>query len=154
MRMKPIRNSTKAIIIDSGRILAVRHVDSEGDWYVLPGGGQEHGETLKAALQRECIEEIGVDVIVGKLLYIREYIGKNHEFWEEDGESHQLEFMFDCKIVKDQLPTLGSNPDPGQLDCAWLQVEDIMEYRLYPLVIRELLNTPVGATPMYLGDIN
>ena len=33
---------------------------------------------------------------IGKFLrYIREYIGKNHEFKETDN-FHQVEFVFDC----------------------------------------------------------
>ena len=109
--MKVIRNSAKAIIIKNGCLLTVKNIDSEGDWYLLPGGGQNLGETLKEALHRECIEEIGIDVSVGRLRYIREYIGKNHEFSEHDVDSHQVEFMFGCEFDEAQPPELGNNPD-------------------------------------------
>ena len=29
-------------------------------WFTLPGGHQEHGETLQEAAMRECMEEVGV----------------------------------------------------------------------------------------------
>jgi ADP-ribose pyrophosphatase YjhB (NUDIX family) len=48
--MNAIRNSTKAIIIKNGCLLTVKGIDSDGDWYLLPGGGQNPGETLKEAL--------------------------------------------------------------------------------------------------------
>ena len=78
--MKPIRNSAKAIIIEDGRLLAIKLTDEEGFWYCLPGGGQEPGEPLEAALRRECLEEINCEIEICDLRFVRDYIGKNHEF--------------------------------------------------------------------------
>ena len=49
----------KALITDStGRVLVVK----EGqDFWSLPGGGLEHGESAKECLEREIKEEIGID---------------------------------------------------------------------------------------------
>lgn len=41
-----IRNSAKAVIIQEGKLLAIKKQDKEGYYYILPGGGQEHGENL------------------------------------------------------------------------------------------------------------
>ena len=38
---RPIRNSAKALIIRDGKLAAVKLEDSDGVWYILPGGGQE-----------------------------------------------------------------------------------------------------------------
>lgn len=52
------RISLKAAIKDNdGRILLLR--EKNGDWE-LPGGGMEHGETVKDALAREIAEETGM----------------------------------------------------------------------------------------------
>lgn len=75
-----IRNSVKAIIIKDNKILTMKGKDDDGFYYLLPGGGQNHGETMVEALKRECLEEIGCNVEVLHLQIIREYIGKNHEF--------------------------------------------------------------------------
>jgi 8-oxo-dGTP diphosphatase len=138
-RYDAIRNSAKAIIINNGYFLTVKNVDSEGEWYLLPGGGQNSGETLKGALRRECIEEIGINVSVGRLRYIREYIGKNHEFSEHDGDSHQVEFMFECEFYEEHPPKVGKNPDAYQVDIAWLPINEIPEYRIYPKQLGDLL---------------
>jgi len=52
------RISLKAAIQDEdGRILLLR--EKSGDWE-LPGGGLEHGESIKDALAREIAEETGM----------------------------------------------------------------------------------------------
>jgi ADP-ribose pyrophosphatase YjhB (NUDIX family) len=45
-----IRNSAKAIIISGDKILLTKNQDNEGYFYLFPGGGQEHGETIHNAL--------------------------------------------------------------------------------------------------------
>src|SRR5215216_3959860 len=62
--MRPVRVSVKAIVTKDGRLLVTRNRDVEGDFFLLPGGGQESGETLTEALRRECLEEVGADVDV------------------------------------------------------------------------------------------
>ena len=65
-----------------------------GDWYALPGGGQEPEETLADCVARECREELGVDVRVGALLFVRDHIVANHDFSYVDEAPHQLEHLF------------------------------------------------------------
>ncbi len=95
-----IRNSAKAIIIKEDKVLLTKNQDNEGYFYLFPGGGQEHGETLHQALRRECLEEVGYEVEVNELLHIREYIGKNHEYASFDFNVHQIEYYF---CVHDQM---------------------------------------------------
>jgi 8-oxo-dGTP diphosphatase len=153
--VKVIRNSAKAIIIDGRRLLAIKQYDDEGDWYTLPGGGQHPGETLAGALQRECLEELGVGVEVGPLRHIREYIGANHEFAVEDADAHQVEFMFECVLLDDPFTSEPILPDERQVGIAWLPLADLCSYRLYPLELRPLLAHSIDpAAPIYLGDVN
>ena len=37
---RQIRTSGKAVVIRDGRLLAIKLHDSDGDFYILPGGGQ------------------------------------------------------------------------------------------------------------------
>ena len=88
--MDTIRVALKAIIIEDGRLLAVQMADKNGDWYGLPGGGQEPGETMDDALRRECLEEIGVAVDIHDILFVRDYLSENHEFAEQEPGTHQV----------------------------------------------------------------
>ena len=127
-----IRNSAKAIIIRGDKVLLTKNVDEEGDFYLFPGGGQEHSETLQQALMRECFEEAGYQVEVGELLYIREYIGKNHERSTYHRDFHQVEFYFACTVVNEMDRNLPTNPDSHQVGIEWVKIEDILQYRCYP----------------------
>ncbi len=149
-----IRNSMKAIIIENDKILLTKNQDTDGIFYLCPGGGQEHGETFHTALKRECIEEIGYSVTIGELLFIREYIGKNHEHAASDGHVHPVEFYFLChSIDQTQSPT---NPDCYQIGVEWVPIEHLLEYRIYPKeLIPYLQQFATGKkSTIYLGDIN
>ncbi|WP_034759531.1 NUDIX domain-containing protein [Rossellomorea vietnamensis] len=149
----PIRNSAKAIIIKDNKLLLTKNKDEDSIFYLFPGGGQEHGETLHETLKRECLEEIGCEVSVGELIHVREYIGKNHEHAAFDSALHQMEFYFTCTLIhewnNDQTP---SNPDSHQVGVEWIDLSKLKEYRYYP---REIESYLVNKSPrVYLGDIN
>jgi len=137
--MSPMRNSAKAIIVRDGRLLTMKGVDPDGHYYLLPGGGQRFGETLQETLKRECREEINTDIKVGKLKFIREYIGAHHEFASLEGDVHKLEFMFLCELAGHEDVGVGETPDADQIGIEWLEIERLMSYRLYPMVIREII---------------
>ncbi|MCD6494649.1 NUDIX domain-containing protein [Candidatus Bipolaricaulota bacterium] len=154
--MNNIRNSAKAIIIEDDRILLTRNRNNAGEFYLLPGGGQRHGESLAEAVVRECMEEIGVRVSVGDLLLVRDYISANHEFAEQDDDVHQVEFMFRCQIAEGDVH-VGKAPDDWQTGAEWVEMRRLNEVCLYPAAIVEPLQCIArGENPgtCYLGDVN
>ena len=153
--MDPVRSSAKAIVIHQEKLLAIRHADEDGEWFSLPGGGQKPGETLVQALQRECREEIGIGLEVGRLRFVREYIGSNHEFAAHDAAAHQVDHFFECKLLGDPPNVAPQNPDPGQVGVSWLPIRNLDDFRLYPaILVGLLLNGPSSADRVYLGDVN
>ena len=150
--MRPIRVSAKAVIVHDGRLLLTQNQDRDGFFYLLPGGGQQPGETLKETVQRECHEEAGIAVEVHTLLHVREYIGRNHEFAVEDGEVHQLELMFSCSILGG-VPGQGGQPDSWQVGVVWVPLAEVHQHRFYPKRLGPILASP-GSAPVYLGDVN
>lgn len=151
-----IRNSAKGIVIHNSKILLILNETSSDKWTTLPGGGQEKFETLKDALKRECLEETGYNVEVRDLAFIREYIGKNHEFGKIDYEVHQVEYMFMCNLVIDAPVGDSLKPDNDQVDSIWVSLDELDLFNLYPvglrLKIKELLE--LGKCEVYLGDVN
>lgn len=142
--MKSIRNCAKALIIHDGCLLAIKMRDEDGAFFILPGGGQEPGETLADALRRECREELSVEVVVHELRYVREQIR----------EAHRIEFIFRCMLKTPLGTSGGTHPDDGQLGLAWLSLPYLQQVRLYPLELRSLLDgLDAEGAPVYLGDI-
>ena len=154
-RIRNVRNAARALIVCDGRLLACKMRDAKGVFYVLPGGGQRPGETLRETLERECQEEIGVPVRVGDLIYVREYIGKNHSFRDRHSGFHQVEMVFRCEIDCPDQPCMGEGQDNLQIGIAWLPLERVKEFRLLPSVLKEFVAAePCVAPRLYLGDIN
>jgi len=150
-----VRVSAKAVVVVEGRVLLLRHRDSDGDWYALPGGGQRHGETLHEAVERECREETGITVRPGRLLFVRDYIAANHEFSGKDRGAHQIELMFECEPAGAEHATLGRAPDEMQTGVDWVELSELGDLRMYPKTVARVLagGVPDGG-PVYLGDVN
>jgi 8-oxo-dGTP pyrophosphatase MutT (NUDIX family) len=154
------RNSAKAIIVKDGKLLLLQKQHPGNPAFtVFPGGGQEPGESLSEALERECREEIGAIVKVEKLLFIREYRSWEQEFHNPARLMHQVEFFFECNLLEDLREDLVDNPDPGQIGALWVPINALTEANLYPKMLRELLpkklqEEPSSTVPVYLGCVN
>jgi 8-oxo-dGTP pyrophosphatase MutT (NUDIX family) len=77
------RISLKCLIQDSeGRVLVVK--ETGRDWWDLPGGGMDHGETLQAAIAREMKEEVNLrGDFTFKILAVEEpKLLDPHGFWQ------------------------------------------------------------------------
>jgi len=154
MPAKPLRNSAKALIIRNGQVLCTRNRDLLGDFFLLPGGGQNHGETLKDAVMRECHEEVGARIEVGNLYFVREYISANHELAEYDDSIHQIEFMFLCQLLEEPGSSGTPSHDAMQTGIEWLPIAHLERYRFYPasLIAPLKMFPPADFTTVYLGD--
>ena len=84
------RISSRAIIIENNKLLTFfRRKNKDGkikEYYSLPGGGQEKGETLEENVIRELKEEFNVDI------KIIDYLGKK----ESD---NYIEHFIYCTII-------------------------------------------------------
>jgi 8-oxo-dGTP pyrophosphatase MutT (NUDIX family) len=154
-----LRICVAAIVIQNEQLLVIRkRLDDGKAFYSVPTGGQEPGETLVEAVQREVLEEVGAEIFVDRLLFVREYIGKNHENAHTDNRLHLVDHLFQC-YLKDPAPSLqGTAPDPDQEVCEWLPLHQLTTYRFYPRALIPYLielgqGLPLSA-PVYIGDIN
>ena len=81
---RQIRTSAKAVIIQNGKLLAIKLNDGKEEWYILPGGGQDSEEMLPQTVEREVREEAGIEIKCRDLLFVIEGV---------HGESfHRIDF--------------------------------------------------------------
>ena len=85
-----------AVIIIDDRILLVRQSRGGAHYHLLPGGGVERGETVEAALTREVAEETGLDVRIGRPLFISDSIAP-------DGHRHLVNLTFVAQVTGGKL---------------------------------------------------
>lgn len=149
-----VRTSAKAVIVKKGSVLLIKRSSNNETWYTLPGGGQDKFETLETALRREVREETGHEIRVGELMFVGEYIGRNHEFAKDDFDIHQIDLHFFCEPSGE--PGEITVPDNSQTGVEWVDIANFSETPLYPKYLRkkipEYLAGERGKT--YVGDIN
>ncbi len=151
-----LRYAAKALIIEAGRILCLKKQGDIGTFFVLPGGGQNPAELLPHTLVRECREELGAAVDVGRLRYVQEYIGDNHDFRKVHRGRHFVNLYFECRLVE-PLETHALAPDDGQVGLEWLEVSQLTSLAFFPRVLAARLVAAAAAGgvesgTVYLGD--
>lgn len=84
----------------SGRIVLIKRGDT-GEW-CLPGGTLEWGETFRAMLPRELMEEAGVELLeAGKLLGV-------YSNPERDPRFHAVTVVVEAKVSEPKKPPMNS----------------------------------------------
>lgn len=58
------------MLLEQGKVLCVKERLKERSFWTLPGGKLEFGESLESCIKREMLEETGLKVQVGELLYV------------------------------------------------------------------------------------
>lgn len=120
------------LLIENQRVLLIKHVepDSGETWWVPPGGGlEDFDENVLACAAREVLEESGLSVQVGRLVYWREYR-------EHASMRHFLELFFLAESCSGKLTIKnihGKGPDEDYIkDARWLSREELNGLTVYP----------------------
>jgi ADP-ribose pyrophosphatase YjhB (NUDIX family) len=99
--------------------------------WVLPGGGQELGETIDKTVRREFLEETSLDIDIGDLAYVSESV-------DSSGNLHVLNCTF---WVRDRNPSREPTAaDPKVVEARFVPVKDAPV-----LLSADVLRIPVSA---------
>lgn len=130
------RIRSAGILIDGGAVLLLRVNDFTGEYWIPPGGGMEaEDQSTKAAVVRELKEEAGIDVEVGELICVREFL-------EAHTNRYNAEFFYliDNFTGTPHLDNLkGLNDESYIKSVEWIPIADLASKRIYPAELKDKL---------------
>ena len=108
------RVAVRGIILLGNKLLCVtlkkhasKPLNGKDNYWCTPGGGVDVGEPLIPALEREIVEELGIQPVVGNLLYMQQFVY---------GDIEQLEFFFHITNAEDYLQVDLSKTSHGHIE--------------------------------------
>lgn len=116
---------------DSGRILLVKHRKGARQYWVLPGGRLEYGETFHECAVRELKEETGLDIEVEGIVYLSEAIAP-------DRSRHIVNIYMTARVTGGQLK-VGNESVLAGVD--YLTLEEMSREVLYPPIGEHIINS-------------
>jgi ADP-ribose pyrophosphatase YjhB (NUDIX family) len=122
---QPLRRETRyqAAIMQGSQILLIRHQDHANGrtYWLLPGGGQESGESEEECVRREMREETNLEVHVERLLC--------HHPAHETGKYYKFYKTYLCRAISGEAKP-GYEPEPeaaalyGIVEVRWFDLWD------------------------------
>jgi 8-oxo-dGTP pyrophosphatase MutT (NUDIX family) len=122
--------SAGALILHDQRLLLVHHFEADKyDFWVPPGGRLEGAESIVECAQREALEETGLRVQPGQILYIEEFYEPGYHF---------CKFFFLCDLVDGNLTIKNKDFDEDFLiEARYFTKEELQELNVYPKILKD-----------------
>lgn len=119
-----------ALIINDNKVLLMHQILNDEDFYTLPGGSWEKGETLEESCKREVLEEFGIKVTVGKLAFLID-------------TKTRIAFYFVCETDETEIKLGGPEAERmnknEQYYVEWLDINKIVESNFIPLQAKDAI---------------
>ena len=127
----------RAVIIDQEHILLCKTTDLAHNFYFLPGGHIEHGESAENAVLRELVEEAGSDAEIVRFLGCLE--NSFEPGYSSICHNHEYNFIFEARSEKlkidIEIPKMEKH-----IDLHWIEFSKLEEIDFRPAPLKKLLN--------------
>jgi ADP-ribose pyrophosphatase YjhB (NUDIX family) len=144
------RIRVSAILRRDDRLLLCRHEKGGKEYWLLPGGGVNSGESLVDALHRELLEEVGIkdELPVEGPVAIVDSIAPQRSF----AAKHVVHIIFAGDLGERSLEAVSSQ-DAAVRGHRLFGVADLDEIVLHPPIQRFLTRWRPGDPVVYLGPL-
>jgi 8-oxo-dGTP diphosphatase len=144
------RIRVSAILRWSGRVLLIRQEKGEREYWLLPGGGVNSGESLVDALHREIAEEVGIDdeLPVEGPVAIVDSISPQRSF----AQKHVVHIIFAGDLSGRSLEAVTAQ-DAAVRGHRLFAPEELDGIALHPPIQRFLRRWQPGDPAVYLGAL-
>lgn len=116
------------------------------DWFFLPGGHVENGESIKNAISRELHEEIGEgDYAVSSFIGICENIFS----LKEDVLQHEMNIIFEVNVPHNYI--IISKED--HIEFVNVRKNELEKYKILPIKLKEGLGEWLKNKEVFLKEI-
>lgn len=141
-----ISERAAAFIIKDGAILLMHRIKNGKEYYAVPGGKVEDGETPELAACREAKEETNLDVVIGEKIMEFE-----REIYESDGEKNYhgvnngvvKEYFFLVNSFSGEValggPEVERNSESNHYALEWVSFANLPSVELLPLNVKNFL---------------
>lgn len=132
-----VPSTTAAIRDEAGRLLLIHKIDN--DFWALPGGGMEIGESIADAAVREVAEETSLIVEVIGIVGI--YTDPGHVMAYNDGEVRQeFSVCFHARVLSGEPREDGSETK----EVRWVEAADVAGLSIHPSMRRRIDDALAG----------
>ena len=123
---------TAFILNDNHQVLLIRRSDKEKflpNYYEMPGGKLEFGESMEEALKREIREEVNLEIELLKIYSSFSYISKN-------GSRHTIDIQCYAKLTDNNE---GLKLSDAHDDYVWVSENDVSNFLISDLMKESII---------------
>lgn len=146
--MGKIRIRIAVVIPKDDEILLVRHVKGNRQYWLIPGGGIDFGETIEDCARRELKEETNKDIKLLKLLFVSESVSKEYD-------RHLVNLFFLGHVFNPDEP-LEVKGDERVHEARYVPVDKLGEIELHPPVatfLKKAFKNNFQGPTQFLGNL-